>query len=196
MTSPRPAGRRWTLTDDDMLRKLLTSGMESKLAATQCRSNPVSGRGLLKTGIFQILARDYRLFRAGSGQIRSPETGCQFAKARHWRAFLRLLRVKSPGAGLVGWRSSADRARLHAISLLSGNLTGNFAILRHLETVWRKKALCRSHLSGNSLLELTGKLFRKTGIFDPITGNFICELVNPVYRKTDNRNFAKPPPRV
>jgi hypothetical protein len=34
-----------------------------------------------------------------------------------------------------GWRRSADRARLHAISLLSGNLTGNSAILRHLETV-------------------------------------------------------------
>jgi hypothetical protein len=34
-----------------------------------------------------------------------------------------------------GWRHSADRAHLLAISLLSGNLTGNFAILRHLETV-------------------------------------------------------------
>jgi hypothetical protein len=37
--------------------------------------------------------------------------------------------------GLAGWRCSADRTRLHAISLLLGNLTGNFAILRHLETV-------------------------------------------------------------
>jgi hypothetical protein len=36
---------------------------------------------------------------------------------------------------MPGWRRSADRARLHAISLLSGNLTGNFAILRHLEKV-------------------------------------------------------------
>jgi hypothetical protein len=36
---------------------------------------------------------------------------------------------------IAGWRRSADRARLHVISLLSGNLTGNFAILRHLETV-------------------------------------------------------------
>ena len=36
-------------------------------ATTQCRSNPVSGRGLPKTGIFQILAGDYRLFRARSG---------------------------------------------------------------------------------------------------------------------------------
>jgi hypothetical protein len=32
-------------------------------------------------------------------------------------------------AGMPSWRRSADRARLHAISLLSGKLTGNFAIL-------------------------------------------------------------------
>jgi hypothetical protein len=58
---------------------------------------------LPKTGIFQISAGDYRLFRAGNGQIRSLETSCQFAKARHRRAFLRLLRAKSPDAGLAGW---------------------------------------------------------------------------------------------
>jgi hypothetical protein len=33
-------------------------------------------------------------------------------------------------AGMVGWRRSADRTRLHANSLLSGNFTGNFATLR------------------------------------------------------------------
>jgi hypothetical protein len=93
------------------------------------------GRSLPKTGIFQISAGDYRLFRVGNGQIRSLETGCQFAKARHWRAFLRLLRVKSPGAGLVGWRRSADRTRLRANSLVSGNFTGNFAILGLRDTI-------------------------------------------------------------
>jgi MFS family permease len=41
-----------------------------------------------------------------------------------------------------GWRLSADRARLHAISLLSGNLTGNFAILRHLEKVLEARNRC------------------------------------------------------
>ena len=30
MTGPRPAGRPWTLTDDDMLRKLLVSGMKHR----------------------------------------------------------------------------------------------------------------------------------------------------------------------
>jgi hypothetical protein len=33
MTGPRPAGRPWTLTDDDMLRKLLTSGTKPRLIA-------------------------------------------------------------------------------------------------------------------------------------------------------------------
>jgi murein DD-endopeptidase MepM/ murein hydrolase activator NlpD len=62
-------------------------------SATQSRSNTVSGRCLLKTGIFQISAGDYRRFRSRCGQFGSPETDSQFAKARHWRAFLRLQRV-------------------------------------------------------------------------------------------------------
>jgi hypothetical protein len=33
MTGPHPAGRRWTLTDDDMLRKLKASGMKPRLIA-------------------------------------------------------------------------------------------------------------------------------------------------------------------
>jgi hypothetical protein len=37
MNGPRPAGRRWTLTDDDMLRKLLTSGMKPRLIAQKMK---------------------------------------------------------------------------------------------------------------------------------------------------------------
>jgi hypothetical protein len=44
-----------------------------------------------------------------------------------------LLRVKSPAAALPGWRRSADRTRLHATSLVTGNFTGNFAILAPCE---------------------------------------------------------------
>ena len=33
MSGPRPAGRPWTLTDDDMLRKLPTSGTKPRLIA-------------------------------------------------------------------------------------------------------------------------------------------------------------------
>ena len=98
-------------------------------AATQCRSDPVSSRRLPETGIFQISAGDYRRFLPGSRQIWSLETDRKFAKARHWRAFLVLLRAKSLGAGLVGWRRSADRACLHANSLVTGNFTGKIAIL-------------------------------------------------------------------
>jgi hypothetical protein len=42
--------------------------------ATQCRSNPVSGRRLQKTGIFQITTGDFRRFRPIRRQIESLET--------------------------------------------------------------------------------------------------------------------------
>jgi hypothetical protein len=37
MTGPRPAGRPWTLTDDDMLRKLVTSGTKPRLIAQKMK---------------------------------------------------------------------------------------------------------------------------------------------------------------
>jgi hypothetical protein len=37
MTGPRPAGRPWTVADDDMLRKLLTSGMKPRLMAQKLK---------------------------------------------------------------------------------------------------------------------------------------------------------------
>jgi hypothetical protein len=37
MTGPRPAGRPWTLTDDDMLCKLITSGMKPRLIAQKMK---------------------------------------------------------------------------------------------------------------------------------------------------------------
>jgi hypothetical protein len=37
MTGQRPAGRPWTLTDDDMLRKLLASGMNPRLIAQKLK---------------------------------------------------------------------------------------------------------------------------------------------------------------
>jgi hypothetical protein len=98
-------------------------------AAIQCGSNPVSGPCLPKTGIFQISAGDYRRFRSRSGQFRNLETHSQFTEARHWRAFLPLPGIRSPDAGLAGWRRSADRTCLQPNSLLTGNFTGKFAIL-------------------------------------------------------------------
>jgi hypothetical protein len=37
MTGPRPAGRPWLLTDDDMLRKLLASGIHKRLIAQKMK---------------------------------------------------------------------------------------------------------------------------------------------------------------
>ncbi len=37
MTGPHPAGRPWTLTDDDMLRKLITSGMTPQQIAQKMK---------------------------------------------------------------------------------------------------------------------------------------------------------------
>jgi hypothetical protein len=93
-------------------------------SCTQCRSNLVSGFGLPKTGIFQISARDYRLFRSGTDQIRSLETNRQFTKARHWRAFLALARVKSPVVGLPGRRRGADRMVGRGGNTTKGGLAG------------------------------------------------------------------------
>jgi hypothetical protein len=102
------------------MRVLVTVPVRTAASAMQSRPNPVSGRCLPKTGIFQISAGDYRRFRSRSGQFRSPETDSQFAKARHWRAFLAFLRVKSPVARLVGWggriRTSIWRVRNQTFS--------------------------------------------------------------------------------
>jgi len=37
MTEPRPAGRPWTLADDDMLRELLASGMKPRLISQKMK---------------------------------------------------------------------------------------------------------------------------------------------------------------
>ena len=97
--------------------------------AIQSRSNPGSGARLRKTGIFAVAARDFRRMGLPFREIGSLETERQIAKARHWRAFLLLLGASSPTSGVAGWRRSADRTRLRADSLLTGNLTGKIAIL-------------------------------------------------------------------
>ena len=48
-------------------------------------------------------AGDYRLFRSENAENRSLKTGGQFAKARHWRAFLRVSGALSLSARLPGW---------------------------------------------------------------------------------------------
>lgn len=62
-------------------------------------------------------AGDYRLFCSGTAQIRSLETDRRFAKARHWRAFMRVLGTFSLSAGLAGW---SERIRTHAFPIEPG----------------------------------------------------------------------------
>jgi hypothetical protein len=68
-----------------------------------CRSNPVSDRILQKTGIFQMWAGDFRLFRSKIVQIWSIETESQFAKGRNWRALIGFTRRRSLVELLLGW---------------------------------------------------------------------------------------------
>jgi hypothetical protein len=65
-----------------------------------------------KNGNISKIRRRLSAISVLNGRIWSPETGCQFAKARYWRAFLALLRAKSLTAGLAGWRRSGDRTGL------------------------------------------------------------------------------------
>jgi hypothetical protein len=46
----------------------------------QCRSNPVSGRSLRKTGIIQLMARDFRHFRPTTRSIGSLEPATELRK--------------------------------------------------------------------------------------------------------------------
>jgi hypothetical protein len=50
MTGPRPAGRPWTLTDDDMLRKLLAPGMKPRLIAQKLNRSI----GAIQTRVFHF----------------------------------------------------------------------------------------------------------------------------------------------
>ena len=87
-------------------------------------------------------AGDYRLFLSENAENRSLETGGLLAKARHWRAFLRVLGTPSPNARLPGWRCSAIRTRLHSNSLLTGNFTGKIAVLGLLgPNSWQEAAV-------------------------------------------------------
>ena len=75
------------------------------------------------------MAGDFRSFQPTVRKIRTLETGYQIAKGRHWRAFLQSVKVRPGTPAPPGWRRSVDRTCLRADSLLTGNFTGNFAIL-------------------------------------------------------------------
>jgi hypothetical protein len=76
-------------------------------------------------------------------------------------------------ARLPGWRRSADRTRLQANSLLTGNFTGNFAIFGPFDPNPKRKPAAPQLFSSSSLRSLTGKTFRITGKESAVSGNLI-----------------------
>jgi hypothetical protein len=92
-----------------------------------------------KTGIFRHAAGDFRRFRRERGQIRSLETDSQFRESPLLAGISPTIRgnfSERRTGWLVGWRRSADRTSLQANSLVSGNFTGNFAILGLGDTIY------------------------------------------------------------
>src|ERR1700738_1896541 len=94
---------------------------------TQWVYSRVSRASLQKTGVFVDSAGDFWEF--STQKVRTS------VSRDYWRrekpAFGGPFSSKEGNSlkrGLPGWRRSADRTRLHANSLLTGNFTGNFAI--------------------------------------------------------------------
>jgi hypothetical protein len=90
-----------------------------------------------------------------------------------------IVAVKRPAARVVGVKGDGDAAhRWHQ----DGIAEGASSVLRGKLQFWgseagfhSKKPLSCSDFSHNSLRKLTGKIFRRTGNFWPVTGNFTCE---------------------
>ena len=95
----------------------------------------------------------------------------------------------SPKRGLPGWRHSADRTRLQANSLLTGNFTGILRFRGSLDRFRSKKPLRRSHFSRNSLRKLTGKIFQRTGNFFAGIREFRVTVTDCAWRHGRKRQF-------
>ena len=98
MTGPRPAGRRWTLTDDDMLRKRITSGMKTRLIAQK-----------LKRSIGAIRTRIYLFKKPRSGQHLRPDL-----PSPHGRL------SRSADQQMVGFKSNFERLRCKSLGFGAG----------------------------------------------------------------------------
>jgi hypothetical protein len=84
-------------------------------------------------------AGDYRFFRSENAANRGQDTSTLFAKARHWRTFLRYREYFLQTPHSLAGDAVLIAPVSYAISQLSGNLTGNFAIFGHLDTDLRQE---------------------------------------------------------
>jgi hypothetical protein len=105
------------------------------------RAKFVSGESLLKTGTSAVLAGDFRQFLARVAFFRRLETCYKCVKTPQNAGFSPTRCSLSLVERVAGWRRSADRACLRIDSLLTGNFTGNFAILaRRDRAFWPESA--------------------------------------------------------
>jgi hypothetical protein len=139
--------------------------------ARQWRSNLVSAHFLSETGISRVPAGDFRDLDGLWAHCATRRLS-RMQESPPIAGLSRLIGRSDGMPGLRGWRHSADRARLQANSLLTGNLTGNSAISEVQKPISRQEALVPQRLSRNSLRKLTGKKIWITGIEKPRTGNF------------------------
>ncbi|MEH2567751.1 hypothetical protein V1289_007378 [Bradyrhizobium sp. AZCC 2289] len=144
----------------------------------QCRSNqspPIISAKREYSRLGSETLPDF-LLECGKPRLRRQ---IQMREKPGFPAHSRVSRGAWPNAGMRGWRRSADRTRLHANSLLTGNFTGKFAIWRPRNRFRVKKPLCCSDFSHNSLRKLTGKKIWITGTENPRTGNFRASAKSP-----------------
>jgi hypothetical protein len=85
---------------------------------------------------------------------------------------------QSAETALDGWRRSADGTLLCPFSLLTGNLTGNFAKKRLLARQSLEIVALAWALDANSLLNETGNYFIGAGNSGAGTGNLSCQNRN------------------
>jgi transcriptional regulator with XRE-family HTH domain len=67
---------------------------------------------------------------------------------------------------------------------ITGNFTGNVAILRHPETALGQETAAPQRLLREFPMQSTGKIFRRSGNFAAATGNFIWKFVSVHFSHT------------
>jgi len=75
---------------------------------------------------------------------------------------------------VVGWRRSADRARLRTNSLLTGNFTGNFAISGRQDALLKPEAAVPQRLLAQFPTQINRENILKNRDFSSENRQFLC----------------------
>jgi hypothetical protein len=77
---------------------------------------------------------------------------------------------------MAGWRRSADRTCLRTIALLSGNLTGNFPILRHLMTLSEQETTVLQALNKQFPVQINREIISRNREFESNNREFYLQI--------------------